>query len=76
MANILDGKTLAQKLRSEIRAEIEQRGITPGLAVILIGESPASRIYLESKQKDCAAYGIKCEAFTFPEHIAEVKFST
>ena len=71
MAIRLDGKALAEELRKEIREEIENLGIKPGLAVIIIGESPAARIYVESKKKDCAAYGLESAEFSLPEDTTE-----
>jgi len=71
MAICLDGKALAEKMRKEVRREIEDLGIKPGLAVIIIGESPAARIYVESKKKDCAAYGLESAEFNLPEDTSE-----
>jgi len=71
MAIRLDGKTLAEEMRKEVREEIEDLGIKPGLAVIIIGESPAARIYVESKKKDCAAYGVESVECSLPEDTTE-----
>ena len=53
MANLIDGKAIAQKvyatLRTEI-AELKAKNVTPGLAVVLVGENPASRAYVRSKR--------------------------
>ena len=53
-AQILDGKGLAEKIREEIKVEvsqfIEQTGIQPALAVILVGENPASQVYVRNKE--------------------------
>ncbi len=60
-ARILDGKAIAQKLRGEIKEKVDslkQRGIHPGLAVVLVGEDPASHIYVRNKTKACAEAGI------------------
>jgi len=62
VAEILDGKNIADAVRKEIRQEVEQlrsRGIIPGLAVILVGEDPASVSYVTSKGKACAEIGIR-----------------
>lgn len=56
MLKLIDGKQLAQKRREEIRQTVEQlksRGIVPGLAVILVGEDPASQVYVRNKEKAC-----------------------
>ena len=62
MATIIDGKAIAAQLRAEIAAEtavLKETGVTPGLAVILVGDNPASRVYVTSKEKDCAECGIR-----------------
>ena len=61
MAIILDGKATAQKIRSEITMEVSQlvaEGTQPGLAVILVGDNPASRVYVRMKEKACRDVGI------------------
>lgn len=60
-AQILDGKKVAADVRASIGAEIERlkgRGVTPGLAVVLVGEDPASQVYVRSKEKACQAVGM------------------
>ena len=61
-ATVLDGKALAARIRGEIKLETERlaaAGITPGLAVVLVGDDPASQIYVRSKTAACAEAGIK-----------------
>jgi methylenetetrahydrofolate dehydrogenase (NADP+)/methenyltetrahydrofolate cyclohydrolase len=61
MARIIDGKKIAAALREEIAADVRKLqadGVTPGLAVVLVGEDPASRVYVSMKEKACAAAGI------------------
>ena len=61
-ANIIDGKAIAADIREEVKREtktLTDRNITPGLATVLVGEDPASKIYVSSKQKACAEVGIK-----------------
>ncbi len=61
MAEIIDGKAIAAEMREEISrdtAALVVQGITPGLAVVLVGEDPASRVYVSMKEKACAAAGI------------------
>jgi len=63
-ARIMDGKTIAQEVRAEwkVRADtLKARGVTPGLAVIIVGEDPASRIYVANKVKACAELGLHSE---------------
>lgn len=57
MAIILDGKALAKKLRAQVAQEAAQLPRKPGLAVILVGDDPASRLYVSNKEKDCAQCG-------------------
>ena len=55
-AQLLDGKSLAAQVRAEVKqkvAALSQRGIKPGLAVILAGEDPASRVYVRNKVRAC-----------------------
>ena len=63
MATILDGKALAKKVVAEVKQEIVQSGISPGLAVVIVGDDPASRVYVNNKKKDCADCGIRSEEF-------------
>lgn len=69
---ILDGVAIASQIKGEVAIEVKQlaaRGITPGLAVILVGEVPASQIYVRSKVKTCGELGIYSEMMTPPESI-------
>ena len=69
MAQIIDGKTIAATLRGEIAAEtaaLKEQGITPGLAVILVGDDPASQTYVRNKQKACAEVGFYGEQINLP----------
>ncbi len=71
---ILDGKALSQKIKSQLKAEVEQmknNGINPGLAVILVGENPASQIYVRLKRQDCQQLGIHSEQYTLPQETTE-----
>src|SRR5580698_9410700 len=69
---ILDGIAIAGQIKTEVAAEVQAlkaQGITPGLAVILVGELPASQIYVRSKVKTCGELGIFSEMITPPESI-------
>ncbi|MCW2394388.1 MULTISPECIES: bifunctional methylenetetrahydrofolate dehydrogenase/methenyltetrahydrofolate cyclohydrolase FolD [unclassified Sphingobium] len=71
-AKLIDGKTVAFKMRDEQRARVEAlqaRGVTPGLAVVLVGEDPASAIYVSRKVKACEAVGIKSISHRHPATI-------
>ena len=69
MATILDGKSLAAKLKEEIKAEVsllKSGGTEPKLAVILVGDDPASHVYVRNKKRDCEDVGILSESITLP----------
>src|SRR4051812_20755630 len=61
-ARILDGKALAQRVRQDVAAEVArlkaEQGITPGLVVVLVGDNPASQVYVRNKQNACKAAGM------------------
>ncbi len=69
---IIDGRALADKIRKEIKTEIKQLGIVPGLAVILVGNNPASHLYVSLKEHACKDIGVKFERYFFegtePQH--------
>ena len=58
MAQILDGKALAKKIKEQVAAEAAALPRRPGLAVLLVGENPASQVYVRGKEKDCEECGI------------------
>ena len=58
MAQILDGKALAKKMKEQVAAEAAALPRRPGLAVLLVGENPASQVYVRGKEKDCEECGI------------------
>jgi methylenetetrahydrofolate dehydrogenase (NADP+)/methenyltetrahydrofolate cyclohydrolase len=73
-AQIIDGAALSAQLRSALKprvADLTARGRQPGLAVILVGDDPASRIYVRNKAKACADAGIHSELFELPAAVTE-----
>jgi methylenetetrahydrofolate dehydrogenase (NADP+)/methenyltetrahydrofolate cyclohydrolase len=73
-AQILDGKAVAAQIRSEVSDRVRalnERGITPGLAAVLVGEDQASRIYVGQKHKACADVGIRSEQIDLPAYVTE-----
>lgn len=70
-ANIIDGKQIGQEIRDGVKATIEdrlERGLpAPGLATVLVGENPASQVYVRNKQKACAEVGINSFGYDLPE---------
>ena len=75
MAEIINGKYVSETLRTDIREEVnslkQEFGITPGLAVILVGEDPASAVYVRNKHKACADVGINSIQIMLPESTTE-----
>ena len=77
MAIIIDGNKIAQDIRKEIRQNVlelkEQKGFVPGLAVILVGDDPASKIYVGKKAQDCAEVGFLSREYKLPAETSEEK---
>ena len=71
MAIILDGKALAASIRSEIREEAAQLPRRPGIAVILVGNDPASQLYVKNKVKDCEECGFLSRRYDLPADVSE-----
>lgn len=65
-AVLMDGKTLAKKIKEEVRCEVEKLSSKPGMAVILVGENPATRVYVDGKTRDCRQCGIYSEEYAMP----------
>jgi len=73
-AQILDGKSLAAQIRTEVKrkaAALAQRGIRPGLAVILAGDDPASRVYVRNKARACDEAGVRSTLFELPASVTQ-----
>lgn len=66
MAMLIDGKALAAKVKARVREEAAKLSRKPGLAVILVGENPASKVYVAGKEKDCAECGIVSFPYKLP----------
>lgn len=74
MATILDGKALSAQCKETIRKEVEKlaaKGCRPGMAVVLVGENPASKVYVRNKEKDCQECGIYSAMYHLPEETSE-----
>lgn len=70
MAKIIDGKAVSQFVKDEVKKEVSalgEKGISVGLAVIIVGNDPASRTYVNNKKKACEATGIISEEYALPE---------
>lgn len=76
-AEIIDGKKVATEIRAELKAKVQElkssRGITPGLAVILVGEDPASQSYVTAKEKACAEIGIYSDDNRLPADTTQAE---
>ncbi len=70
MYNIIDGKKISQEVKEEARKrvlELNEKGVSVGLAVVLVGDNPASKVYVNNKKKACEATGIKSFEYLLPE---------
>jgi methylenetetrahydrofolate dehydrogenase (NADP+)/methenyltetrahydrofolate cyclohydrolase len=70
VAELIDGKRIAAEIRQEVKEEVDElkgRGVTPGLAVVLVGENPASGVYVRMKAKACEEAGIYSRVIRLPE---------
>ncbi len=78
-AQLLDGKTMSNELREKLALRVENlkaRGVTPGLAVILVGEDPASQIYVKNKGLGCAQVGMHSVTIRMPETTTQQELET
>jgi len=74
LAKIIDGKSLAAALRASLKSRIDAlaaRGVRPGLAAILAGDDPASRVYVRNKARACDDTGVRSEIHELPENVSE-----
>lgn len=71
---IIDGKAVSKAVRERVAKETEElkaKGVTPGLAVIIVGEDPASQVYVRNKEKACEEVGFYSEKFALPENTTQ-----
>ena len=74
--NVIDGRAIAAQILRELAqraAELKQRGVTPGLAFVRVGEDAASRVYVGRKEKACAELGLFSETHVLPENTSEAE---
>ena len=67
---IIDGKVISLAIKEEVKQEVEKvkgRGVNPSLAVILVGDNPASKVYVKNKKKACEFTGIKSVSYELPQ---------
>lgn len=73
-AKIIDGTAIAQDVYNQLKARVaalKAKGVTPGLAVVLVGENPASQVYVRNKEKACADAGLYSEPYKLPADTSE-----
>lgn len=74
MANIINGKEVSQNVKDEVKEKVSQlktKGIQPGLAVVIVGDNPASRVYVNSKKKACDEVGFNSYEYAMPEETTQ-----
>lgn len=74
MAELINGKVISQAVKDRIAKEVEKlkaKGVTPGLAVIIVGSDPASQVYVGSKERTCIELGMYSEKYELPENTTE-----
>ena len=74
MAQIIDGKKISAEVKAGVAAEVaalKEKGVSVGLAVVIVGNNPASRVYVNNKKKACAACGIDSYEYALPEETTE-----
>ncbi|MCC8073311.1 MAG: bifunctional methylenetetrahydrofolate dehydrogenase/methenyltetrahydrofolate cyclohydrolase FolD [Clostridiales bacterium] len=79
MGQIIDGKAVSKQVRERVAAqtkELKQQGITPGLAVIIVGDDPASQVYVRNKEKACEEVGFYSEKFALPENTTQQELNS
>lgn len=73
-AEIIDGKAISGKVKEQVENRVKklaEQSVVPGLAVVLIGENPASHTYVKNKKKTCEALGMRSDLLVFPETLSE-----
>jgi methylenetetrahydrofolate dehydrogenase (NADP+) / methenyltetrahydrofolate cyclohydrolase len=74
MAKLINGNKISSDIKNEVRQEVEElvrtKGLKPGLSVILVGENPASKVYVANKQKGCDEVGFASETIKMPDTVS------
>ncbi len=72
--NIIDGKAVSKAVKEQVKAEcdgLKAKGVTPGLAVIIVGDDPASQVYVRNKERACEECGFYSEKYALPENTTQ-----
>jgi len=75
-AQIIDGKAVSSEIKNQLKAKIEglkDKGKVPGLAAVLVGDNPASEVYVNMKAKECEKVGIHSEVYRYPKDLPETE---
>jgi methylenetetrahydrofolate dehydrogenase (NADP+)/methenyltetrahydrofolate cyclohydrolase len=75
-AKLIDGKAISSEIKDQLKARIEQlgeQGKVPGLAAVLVGDNPASQVYVNMKAKECEKVGIHSEVYRYPQDLPEAE---
>lgn len=73
MANLIDGKAVSAAVKAQVREEREKLGLDVGLAVVIVGDNPASRVYVNNKKKACAEVGFQSYEYALPGETTEAE---
>lgn len=79
MSQIINGKAVSKQVRERVALqtqELKAKGVTPGLAVIIVGEDPASQVYVRNKEKACEEVGFYSEKFALPENTTQEELNS
>lgn len=71
-SKIIDGKRISEKILNELKSKIKNMGQKPGLALVLVGDNPASEIYVNFKEKTCKEVGFYCERYNLDKNTGEI----
>lgn len=79
MSNLIDGKQISEQVKDRVAGQVaalKEQGVTVGLAVVIVGQDPASRVYVNNKKKACARCGIESFEYALPEETTEAELLT
>ena len=71
LGNIIDGRSISKKIKEKLKEEVSALPSKPGLAVILVGDDSASKVYVSFKEKGCAEVGIESHKYTYPSDVSQ-----